>query len=102
MPHPAPREKSRSTEHLTFNELLYGQVKDVQERIDRVEKNLDRVNVRLDRQDARMNKLEEKIDRLADKIDDLHKEIKSSANHGQIANISTIGIALAVIYSLLR
>lgn len=120
MPHPTSREKSRSTELPTFNELLYGQVKDVQERIDRVEKSLDRVNIRLDRQDARMDKLEEKIDRLdekidetrkelneridrlADKIDDLHKEIKSSANHGQIANISTIGIALAVIYSLLR
>ena len=98
----APRERTRSSERFTFNEMLYGQVKDVQERIDRVEKNLDRVNARLDRQDARMDKLEEKIDKLSDKIDELHKEIKSSSNHGQIANISTIGIALAVIYSLLR
>ena len=109
----APRERTRSSERFTFNEMLYGQVKDVQERIDRVEKNLDRVNARLDRQDARMDKLEEKIDKLSDKIaetnrdlsskiDDLHKEIKLSINHGQIANISTIGIAPAVMCSLLR
>ena len=95
MPNPTPRERSRSTERLTFNDLILAQVKDVQERIDRVEKNLDRVNTRLDR-------LDEKVTRLDEKIDDLRKEMKSSANHGQIANISTIGIALAVIYSLLR
>ena len=102
MANPAPRERSRSTERLTFNDLILAQVKDMQERIDRVEKNLDRVNARLDRQDVRFEKIDEKIDKLADKIDDLHKEIKSSANHGQIATISTVGIALAVIYSLLR
>ena len=95
MPNPTPRERSRSTERLTFNDLILAQVKDMQERIDRVEKNLDRVNTRLDR-------LDEKVTRLDEKIDDLRKEMKSSANHGQIANISTIGIALAVIYSLLR
>ena len=49
-----------------------------------------------------MDKLETKIDKLADKIDDMHKELKSSSNHGQIATISTIGIAIAVIYSLLK
>lgn len=55
---------------------------------------------------ARMDKLEEKLDKLADKMDSqlaaLSNKIDTSANHGTIANISTVGIALAVIYSLLR
>ena len=113
MPEVAPRERTRSAERFTFNELLWTQQQETNKRLDRVESRMDKLevklettrqelNARMDRQDARMDKLEEKIDRLADKIDDLHKEIKSSANHGQIANISTIGIALAVIYSLLR
>ena len=55
----------------------------------------------MDRLENHMDKFDTKIDKLADKIDDPHKEIKSSANHGQIATISTFGIAIAVIYSLL-
>ena len=113
MAEPAPRERSRSSERFTFNELLWVQQQETNKRLERVENRMDKLeakleaarqelNVRMDRQDARMDKIEEKIDKLADKIDDLHKEIKSSSNHGQIANISTIGIALAVIYSLLR
>ncbi|MBQ6297423.1 MAG: hypothetical protein IJK81_06995 [Selenomonadaceae bacterium] len=39
--------------------------------------------------------LNERIDRLASKMD-------SSSNHGQIATISTIAIAVAVIYSLIK
>ena len=113
MPEALPRERTRSAERFTFNELLWAQQQETNKRLDRVESRMDKLesklestrqelNARMDRQDARMDRIEEKIDRLADKIDDLHKEIKSSANHGQIANISTIGIALAVIYSLLR
>lgn len=51
---------------------------------------------------ARIDKLSEKIDKLSEKIDKLADKIDTSANHGTIANISTVGIALAVIYSLLR
>ena len=120
MPRPAPREKSRSTERLTFNELFLTQQQETNKRLDQMDKRLDQMDKRLDRVENRMDKLEEKlettrqelnsrmdkqdakIDKLADKIDDMHKEIKSSANHGQIATISTIGIAIAVIYSLLR
>ena len=67
-----------------------------------MDKRLDQMDKRLDRVESRMDKLETKIDKLADKIDDMHKELKSSSNHGQIATISTIGIAIAVIYSLLK
>ena len=113
MPRPAPREKSRSTERLTFNELFLAQQQETNKRLDQMDKRLDQMDKRLDRVENRMDKLEEKlettrqelkgrIDKLTDKIDDMHKEIKSSSNHGQIATISTIGIAIAVIYSLLR
>ena len=85
---------------------IYAQYKDLQNRIDHVEKEFDRVNIRLDRIENRMDKLDDKIDdvrkELSNKIDALHIEIKSSTNHGQIATISTLGIAIAVIYSLLR
>ena len=67
---------------------IYALCKDLQGRIDRV-------NIRLDR-------IENRMDKLDTKIDDVHNEIKSSTNHGQIATIFTLGIAVAVIYSFLR
>ena len=73
---------------ISINDLIYAQQKDLGKRMDRLEQ--------------RMDKQDEKIDRLADKIDALHNEIKASTGHISIANISTVGIALAVIYSVLR
>jgi len=106
MPRPAPREKSRSTERLTFNELFLAQQQETNKRLDQMDKRLDRVENRMDKLEEKLEttrqELKGRIDKLADKIDDMHKEIKSSSNHGQIATISTIGIAIAVIYSLLR
>ena len=99
---PQTRDKTQTRERPNYGEVTYSQYKDLQNRIDRVEKELDRVNVRMDRFENRIDKLDTKLDKLSDKIDALHNEIKSSANHGQIATISTIGIAIAVIYSLLR
>ena len=95
-------KKFRVRQRINYGEVTHSQYKDLQNRIDRVEKELDRVNVRVDRIENRMDKLDTKLDKLSDKIDAMHNEIKSSANHGQIATISTIGIAIAVIYSLLR
>ncbi len=75
-------------------------------RMDKLDEKIDslrtELNARMDKQDARIDKLDDKIDKLADKIDEMHRELKSSLNHGQIATISTIGIAIAVIYSLIR
>ena len=106
MPHPAPREKSRSTERLTFNELFLAQQQETNKRLDQMDKRLDRVENRMDKLEEKLEttrqELKGRIDKLTDKIDDMHKEIKSSSSHGQIATISTIGIAIAVIYSLLR
>lgn len=90
---------------------------DLNARMDRLEHRQDRLeekfeitrrelNARMDKQDEKIEKLDHKIDEtrkeLSNKIDDLHKEIKSSTGHISIANISTVGIALAVIYSILK
>ena len=98
--------------NITINDLIYAQVKDLGNRMDRLEKGLDvtrtELNARMDRIERRQDKLEEKlettrkelngrIDKLSDKIDDLHKEIKSSSNHGQIATISSVGIGLSAV-----
>ncbi|MBR3747601.1 MAG: hypothetical protein IKP64_07915 [Selenomonadaceae bacterium] len=99
---PQTKDNTQTRERPDYGEVTYAQYKDLQNRMDYVEKELDRVNVRMDRIENLMDKLDTKIDKLSDKIDALHNEIKSSANHGQIATISTIGIAIAVIYSLLR
>ena len=99
--------------NISVNDLIFAQLKDLGKRMDRLEHRQDRLEEKVERTrqelsetrrelNARMDKQDEKIDKLADKIDDLHKEIKASTNHGQIANISTVGIAIAVIYSLLR
>ncbi|MBR1806609.1 MAG: hypothetical protein IJ774_09545 [Selenomonadaceae bacterium] len=100
----------------SYGEVTYAQYKDLQGRVDHVEKELDRVNIRLDRVERKLENLDDKIDKLdakiaeldkkvdakidklGDKIDELRRDNKSSSNHGQIAEISTIGIALAVIY----
>ena len=91
---------------ISINDLIYAQVKDLGKRIDRLEKNLDvtrtEFNARMDRIERRMDKQDEKIEKLADRIDALSNKIDSSSNHGQISNITTIGIALAVIYSILK
>ena len=91
---------------ITINDLIYTQVKDLGKRMDRLENRMDKLEERLDTTrrelNARMDKLDERIDKLADKIDGLRRDMNTSTNHGQIANISTIGIAIAVIYSLLR
>lgn len=87
---------------ITINDLIYTQVKDLGKRMDRLENRMDKIDARIDKLDARIDKLDERIDKLADKIDGLRRDMNTSTNHGQIANISTIGIAIAVIYSLLR
>lgn len=80
---------------ISIHDLIYAQQKDLGKLMDRLEQRMDRLEQRMDKQD-------DKIDRLADKIDALHNEIKASTGHISIANISTVGIALAVIYSVMR
>ena len=105
------KENAQKIVSLTINDLIYTQVQDLGKRMDRLEKRMDKLeerldttrqelNQRMDRLEARMDKQDEKIDRLADKIDALHNEIKSSTGHISIANISTVAIAVGVLYSI--
>ena len=102
----AQQENVQQKVKITINDLIYTQVKDLGKRMDRLENRMDKLEERLDTTrrelNARMDKIYERIDKLADKIDGLCCDMNTSTNHGQIANISTIGIAIAVIYSLLR
>lgn len=85
--------------NISVNDLILAQLRDLKESQRELKTELKdtrkELNARIDRLEMRLDKQEEKIDRLANKID-------SSSNHGQISNITTIGIALAVIYSLLK
>ena len=73
----------------------------VERRMDNLEQNLDDTRKELN---TRMDRLEQNLDatrkELNDNINDLRSSMQSSTNHGQIATISTVGIALAVLYSL--
>ena len=102
----AQQEEVQREVKITINDLIYAQVKDLGNRMDRLENRMDKLEDRLDttRQElnARIDKVDARIDKLTEKIDALRRDMNTSTNHGQIANISTIGIAGAVIYSLLR
>ncbi|MBQ3435225.1 MAG: hypothetical protein IJP42_01400 [Selenomonadaceae bacterium] len=110
MPAPQLNDKIKTRERPTYTDMIWEQLQDTKteiretrkelnQRMDRIEEELKATRQELN---ARIDKQEEKIERLADKIDDLHKEIKSSTGHISIANISTVGIALAVIYSIIK
>ena len=101
MAEPIKRERIRSSRRVTFNESNFSQEQELGKRMDRLERRQDHLEEKLEitRQEFnnRMDKQDAKIDKLSDKIDDLHKEIKSSSNHGQIATISSVGIGLSAV-----
>lgn len=109
MPTPQLNGKSQTRERPTYTEMLWEQLQDTKAEVKETRKELnqrmDRLEMRMDRLEARMNNLDTKIDEtrkeLSNKIDALHNEIKSSTGHISIANISTVGIALGVLYSIL-
>ena len=86
----------------TYSEMIFEQLQDTKTEVRDTRKEL---NSRIDRIDtdlrATRQELNARIDKLENKIDAMHNEIKSSTNHGQIATISTVGIALGVLYSLI-
>lgn len=99
------QEQAQQIVTMSINDLIYAQIKELGKRMDRLENRMDKLEEKIERTqqeiNTRMDKQDAKIERLADKIDALHNEIKSSTSHISIANISTVGIALAVIYSAL-
>ena len=100
------QEQAPQTVTMTINDLIYAQVKDLGKRMDRLETRQDRLEEKLDitrrELNARMDKQDEKIEKLADKIDALRNDMKSSSNHGNIMTATVVGIALGVLYSILK
>ena len=111
-------QEERQTFKISYEEMTYQQISEVGKRLDRLEKRLDdtrqELNQRMDRLENRMDKLEEKlettrkefnarmdkqedkINRLADKIDELRRDLKSGTNHGQILNITAVGVLISL------
>ena len=107
------QQVEEQTVRMSTSDLILIQQKELGKRMDRLETRMDKLeerldmtrrelNARMDKLSERMDKQDEKIDRLADKIDELRRDLMTGSNHGQISTITTIGIALAVIYSVLR
>lgn len=77
---------------ITTEDLILIQLRDLKE---------DVKDLRTEIKDIR-KELNDRMDRIEQRIDRLESKIESSSNHGQISTITTIGIALAVIYSVLK
>lgn len=131
MPTPRINNKTQTRERPTYNDLFWEQLQDTKTevretrkelnaRMDKLEENL---NARMDNIEQRMDKLDTKIDTTRRELNErmekfdakldaihneirqelkaMHNEIKSSTGHISIANISTVGIAFGVLYSIL-
>ena len=102
MPEPQLNGRSRTRERPTYTDMVWEQLRDTKTEVKETRKEL---NARMDSLEHRMDRLEEELkstrQELNANINDLRKVIQSSTNHGQIATISTVGIALGVLYSIL-
>ena len=76
---------------ITTQDLIYAQVKDLSNRMERLEKRMDRLEEKIEKQD-------EKFERLADKIDALRRDLSTGTNHNQVMTGSIVAIALSALY----
>ena len=86
-----PEQKEMQVQ-ITTQDLILIQLKDLKENIRDLRSEVK--EIRGEVRDVRKE--------LNDNINALHNELKSSTGHISIANISTVGIALAVIYAVLK
>lgn len=104
------KENVQKVVPITFDDLMWTQQKDLKSEVREARQELSQ---RMDRIEKRMDKLEEKIEKLDDKIEvirreintninELRKDIQTSSNHGNIMTATVIGIALAVVYSIIK
>ena len=108
MPAPQINGKTQIRERPTYTELIWEQLQDTKTEVRETRKEINarmvRIEQRMDRIEQRMEKLDAKIDtmrqELTSAINDLRNSMQSSTKHGQIATISTVGIALGVLYTL--
>lgn len=106
MAEPQTKENAQKVVPLTFNDLMWTQQNDLRSEVRETRKELnarmDRLETRMDKIENRMDRLEDKLDRVADSVNELRKDIQSASNHGNIMTATVIGIALAVVYSILK
>ena len=106
MAEPQTKENAQKVVPLTFNDLMWTQQNDLRSEVRETRKELnarmDRLETRMDKIENRMDRLEDKLDRVADSVNELRKDIQTSSNHGNIMTATVIGIALAVVYSILK
>lgn len=92
------QEQSRQIVTMSVNEMIMIQLRDLKESQRELKADIKETRKEFN---SRIDKVEARMDKLENKIDALHNEIKSSTGHISIANISTVGIALGVLYSIL-
>ena len=80
---------------------------ELSQRMDRIEHRMDKLeekmettrrelNGRMDKLEEKLEKQNEKIDRLADKIDELRRDLNVGVNHGQILNLTAVGVLISL------
>ena len=84
---------------ITRDDLILIQLRDLKESLRDVKSEIK--DIRSEIKDVR-KELQETRQELNSRMNRLESKIESSSNHGQISNITTIGIALAVIYAVLK
>ena len=90
------QEESRQVT-MSINEMILIQLRDLKDSQHEMNNRMDRIERRMDKLEDKIENLDKKFD---SKIDRLASKIDTSSNHGQIATISTVGIALGVLYTL--
>ena len=94
-----PQAQEQQQVNISVNDLILAQLRDLKESQRDLKVELKDVRQELKENRKELDELRKEINGRIDKLSD---KIDSSSNHGQISNITTIGIALAVIYSLLK
>ena len=100
-------DQNKQIASISINEVILAQLRDLRESqrdiraeikdvCQELKATRDELNHRLDKQEA---KIEENRKELNERIDKLSGKMDSSANQGQIATISTIGIGVAAVSS---
>lgn len=98
--------EEEKTARITTQDLIYSQCLELGKRMSGLERRMDKLEEKFEKQNEKIEALHSeqnaKIEKLADKIEALRNDLRGGLNHGQISNITTIGIALAVIYAILK
>ena len=93
------QEQQQEKVSFSTNDMILIQLRDLKESVRDIKGEIKDVRKELNETRRELNT---RMDRIEQRIDHLENKIESASNHGQISTITTIGIALAVIYSVLK